>query len=87
MPLFVAVVRYGALSRYRCVPAEDERRSLRETKRYADEFAAAVYVAKHFRPECHKHDDRSFGAGRPVFGTNADRADYTECQHTRFWRS
>lgn len=42
-------------------------------------------VAKHFRSECHKHGDRS--SGRPVFGTNADRADYTECQHTRFWRS
>jgi len=26
-------------------------------------------VAKHFRPECHKHSDRSSEAGRPVFGT------------------
>lgn len=51
MPLFVVVVRYGALSRYRCVPAEDERGSLRGTKRYADEFAAVAMLRSTFGPD------------------------------------
>lgn len=72
MPLFVVVVRYGALSRYRCVPAEDERGSLRGTKRYADKFAAVATLRGTFGPDDRKCDDK---LDRPVFGRSADRAD------------
>jgi len=87
MPLFVAVVRYGALSRYRCVLAEDKRGSLRGTKRYADEFVARCEV--HFRPGFRKRDDRldrrAWLVAPFLERARADRADYTEC--LRFWKS
>lgn len=83
MPLFVAGIRYGALSRYRCVPAEDER------GRYAGRNGMQMREASAFGPDAVKlrRDSSVFlflslarsrlaYSQPPPFGAIADDADY-----------